>query len=139
MANKGWNWDLSCDLLPHHVESQLLPFLISSDRDSSDGFLWGLTSNVLFIVKSIYGLVTNSLNPLANRLWKLIWKLRPCLIVENFLFYVFKLFENKENMFSYENQTKTNFENKENEFIIFNILYMNQKTALCCFPCFRIK
>ena len=42
-------------------------------------------------------------------------------------------------MFSYENQTKTNFENKENEFTIFNILYMNQKTVLCCFPCFRIK
>ena len=42
-------------------------------------------------------------------------------------------------MFSYEDQTKTNFENKENEFTIFNILYMNQKTVLCCFPCFRIK
>ena len=42
-------------------------------------------------------------------------------------------------MFSYENQTKTNFENKENEFTIFNILYMNQKTALCCFPYFQIK
>ena len=42
-------------------------------------------------------------------------------------------------MFSYENQTKTNFENKENEFTIFNILYMNQETVMCCFPCFRIK
>ena len=42
-------------------------------------------------------------------------------------------------MFSYENKTKTNFENKENEFTIFNILYINQKTVLCCFPCFRIK
>ena len=42
-------------------------------------------------------------------------------------------------MFSYENQTKTNFENKKNEFTIFNILYMNQKTVMCCFPCFRIK
>ena len=55
------------------------------------------------------------------------------------MFSLFKLFENKENTFSYENQTKTNFENKENEFTIFNILYMNQKTAFCCFPCFRIK
>ena len=52
---------------------------------------------------------------------------------------LFKLFENKENTFSYENQTKTNFENKENEFTIFNILYMNQKTVLYCFPYFRIK
>ena len=34
---------------------------------------------------------------------------------------------------------KTNFKNKENEFTIFNILYINQKTVLCCFPCFRIK
>ena len=42
-------------------------------------------------------------------------------------------------MFSYENKTKTNFEKKENEFTIFNILYINQKTVLCCFPCFRIK
>ena len=41
-------------------------------------------------------------------------------------------------MFSYENKTKTNSENKENEFTIFNILYINQKTVLCCFPCFRI-
>ena len=55
------------------------------------------------------------------------------------MFSVFKLFENKENAFSYENKTKTNFENKENEFIIFNILYINQKIVLCCFPCFRIK
>ena len=55
------------------------------------------------------------------------------------MFSLFKLFENKENTFSYENQTKTNFENKENEFTIFNILYMNQKTVLCCFPCFGIK
>ena len=55
------------------------------------------------------------------------------------MFSLFKLFENKENTFSYENQTKTNFENKENEFTIFNILYMNQKTVMCCFPCFRIK
>ena len=52
------------------------------------------------------------------------------------MFSLFKLFENKE---SYENQTKTNFENKENEFTIFNILYMNQKTVLYRFPCFRIK
>ena len=42
-------------------------------------------------------------------------------------------------MFSYENKTKINFENKENEFTIFNILYINQKTVLCCFPYFRIK
>ena len=55
------------------------------------------------------------------------------------MFFVFKLFENKENAFSYENKTKTNFENKENEFTIFNILYINQKTIMCCFPCFRIK
>ena len=55
------------------------------------------------------------------------------------MFSLFKLFENKENTFSYENQTKTNFENKENEFTIFNILYMNQKTVMCYFPCFRIK
>ena len=34
---------------------------------------------------------------------------------------------------------KTNFENKENEFVIFNILYINQKTVLCFFPCFLIK
>ena len=52
------------------------------------------------------------------------------------MFSLFKLFENKENTFSYENQTKTNFENKENELTIFNILYMNQKTV---FYCFRIK
>ena len=37
---------------------------------------------------------------------------------------------NKENTFSYENQTKTKFENKENELTILNILYMNQKTVL---------
>ena len=55
------------------------------------------------------------------------------------MFSLFKLFENKENTFSYENQKKTKFENKKNEFTIFNILYMNQKTVLCCFPCFRIK
>ena len=35
--------------------------------------------------------------------------------------------------------TKINFEDKENEFTIFNILYINQKTILCCFYCFRIK
>ena len=63
--------------------------------------------------------------------------LRPCLI--NFLFSVFKLFENKKNAFSYENKTRTNFKNKENEFTIFNILYINHKTVLCCFPCIRIK
>ena len=40
-------------------------------------------------------------------------------------------------MFSYENKTKTNFENKENEFTIFNILYMNQKTDKNCFSCFQ--
>ena len=55
------------------------------------------------------------------------------------MFSLFKLFENKENAFSYENKTKTNVENKENEFTIFNILYMNQKTGKNCFPCFRIK
>ena len=55
------------------------------------------------------------------------------------MFYLFKLFENKENTFSYENQTKIKFENKENEFTIFNNLYMNQKTVMCCFPCYRIK
>ena len=55
------------------------------------------------------------------------------------MFSLFKLFKNKKNMFSYENQTKTNFENKENEFTIFNILYINQKTVMCYFPCFRIK
>ena len=42
-------------------------------------------------------------------------------------------------MFSYENKTKINFENKENEFTIFNILYMNQKTGKSYFHCFRIK
>ena len=47
------------------------------------------------------------------------------------MFSLFKFFENKENTFSYEN--------KENEFIIFNNLYMNQKTVLYCFPYFRIK
>ena len=35
------------------------------------------------------------------------------------MFSLFKLFENKENTFSYGNQIKTNCENKENEFIIF--------------------
>ena len=55
------------------------------------------------------------------------------------MFSLFKLFENKENTFSYENQAKTNCENKENEFTIFKILYMNQKTVLCYFLCFRIK
>ena len=55
------------------------------------------------------------------------------------MFSVFKLFENKENVFSYDNKTKTNFENKENAFTIFNILYINHKTTLCCFPCFIIK
>ena len=53
------------------------------------------------------------------------------------MFSLFKLFENKENVFSYENKTKTNFENKENEFTIFNILYMNQKTCKSCFRCFQ--
>ena len=52
------------------------------------------------------------------------------------MFSLFKLFENKENTFSYENQTKTNFENKENEFTIFNILYMNKKTVLVLFSLF---
>ena len=55
------------------------------------------------------------------------------------MFSLFKLFENKENTFSYENQTKTKFKKKENEFTIFNILYMNQKIVLYCFPCFQIK
>ena len=49
------------------------------------------------------------------------------------MFSVFKLFKNKENSFSYENKMKTEFENKENEFIIFNFLYMNQKTDKSCF------
>ena len=53
------------------------------------------------------------------------------------MFSVFKLFENKENAFSYENKMKTKFENRENEFIIFNFLYMNQKTDKNCFPCFQ--
>ena len=57
-------------------------------------------------------------------------RLRPCLVGRKF---------SEENTFSYENQTKTNFENKENEFTIFNILYMNQKTVMCCFPYFQIK
>ena len=56
--------------------------------------------------------------------------------VENFLFSLFKFFENKKNTFSYENQIKINFENKEHKFTIFNILYMNQKTVMSCFPCF---
>ena len=55
------------------------------------------------------------------------------------MFSVFKLFENKKNAFSYDNKTKTKFENKENEFTIFNILYINHKTVPCCFPCFLIK
>ena len=55
------------------------------------------------------------------------------------MFSVFKLFENKENVFSYKNKTKINFENKKNEFTIFNILYINQKTVLCCFSYFIIK
>ena len=55
------------------------------------------------------------------------------------MFSVFKLFGNKENTFSYENKTKTKFENKENEFTIFNILYINHKIVMCCFPCFLIK
>ena len=63
-------------------------------------------------------------------------KVRPCLIGRKFFVFLFELFESKENTFSYENQTKTKFENKENEFTIFNILYMNQKTVLCYFPCF---
>ena len=50
------------------------------------------------------------------------------------MFSLFKFFENQD-----ENKIKTNFENKENEFTIFNILYMNQKTVLFCFSCFRIK
>ena len=52
---------------------------------------------------------------------------------------MFKFSENKDNTFSHENQTKINFENKENKFTIFNILYMNQKTVLYCFLCFRNK
>ena len=65
-------------------------------------------------------------------------KLRPSL-VENFLFFLFKFFKNKKNIFSYEDEIKIKFENKENKFTIFNILYMNQKIVLCCFPYFRIK
>ena len=53
------------------------------------------------------------------------------------MFFLFKFFENKENIFSYENKMKTNFKNKENEFTIFNILYMNQKTGKSYFPCFQ--
>ena len=55
------------------------------------------------------------------------------------MFSVLKLFENKENAFSYENKMKINIKNKKNKFIIFYILYINQKTVLCCFSCFRIK
>ena len=62
-----------------------------------------------------------------------------CLVGIKFSIFLFKLFENKERAFSYENKTKTNFENKENEFTIFNILYINQKTVLCYFPYFLIK
>ena len=40
------------------------------------------------------------------------------------MFSVFKLFENKENAFNYENKMKTKFENKENEFIIFNLIFL---------------
>ena len=50
---------------------------------------------------------------------------RPCLVGRKFSVFSIQTFENKENTFSYENQTKTKFENKENEFTIFNILYMN--------------
>ena len=39
------------------------------------------------------------------------------------MFSLFKLFENKENKFSYENQTKTNFENIENE-SLFSTFYI---------------
>ena len=53
------------------------------------------------------------------------------------MFSVFKLFENKENAFSNKNKMKTKFENKENEFIIFNFLYMNQKIDKSCFPYFQ--
>ena len=65
--------------------------------------------------------------------------IRMISLIENFRFSVFKFFENKENSFSYENKTKTNFKNKENEFTTFNILYINQKTIMCYFPYFRIK
>ena len=41
-------------------------------------------------------------------------------------------------MFSYENQTKINFENKENEFTILNILYMNQKLFCVVFLVFEL-
>ena len=34
---------------------------------------------------------------------------------------------------------KTKFENKENEFIIFNFLYMNQKQIKAVFLVFRVK
>ena len=53
------------------------------------------------------------------------------------MFSVFKFFENKENVFSCENKMKTKFKNKENEFIIFNFLYMNQKTDISYFLCFQ--
>ena len=46
------------------------------------------------------------------------------------MFSVFKLFENKKNAFSYENKTKTNFENNENEFTIFNILYKSENSSV---------
>ena len=48
-----------------------------------------------------------------------------------YMFSVFKLFENKENTFSYDNKTKTNFKNKENEFTIFNILYIYIRKQFC--------
>ena len=55
------------------------------------------------------------------------------------MFSLFKLFENKKKAFSYENQKKIDFKNKENEFTIFNFLYMNQKTCKRYFPCFQLK
>ena len=56
-----------------------------------------------------------------------------------FYFLYLNFLKIKKNEFSYENKTKINFENKKNEFTIFNILYINQKTVMYYFPCFRIK
>ena len=65
--------------------------------------------------------------------------IRPCLVGRKFSIFSIQTFRKQGKHFSYENKTKTKYENKENKFTIFNILYMNQKTILCCFPCFRIK
>ena len=69
----------------------------------------------------------------------LVEKLRSCLIDKKFSVFFTQTFLKQENTFSYENYIKKKLKNKENEFTIFNILYMNQKTVLCYFSCFRIK